>query len=214
LDWLRYFAEPAITDAFSLETSGTPHKHGIQAQQESPMRKFLIPAAILASTLAAAAPAAAQWAPNGNAYGYNNYGQGRRLEVRVMQLRRQIAQLDRRNILRDREARRLDAEARNIEYRIRELRQYGIDSRERYTIERRIARLEQNIRYQANDGDRRYADNNGYGNGYNDNGYNNYDRDRDGRDDRYEDDRGRDFDGRGDGKKDKKDKRDHDRDDD
>jgi len=175
------------------------------------MRIFLIPATMLAATLAMAVPAAAQWAPNGNAYGYNNAGQGRRLEARIDNLRRQIAQLDRRNILSNREARRLDAEARNIEYRFRELRQDGIDRRERYMIESRIARLEQNIRYQASDGDRRYADNNnGYGNGYNDNGYNNYDRDRDGRDDRYEDDRGRDHDG----KKDKKDKRDHDRDDD
>lgn len=176
------------------------------------MRKFLISAAVLASTLATAAPAAAQWAPPGYGYGYGNQGQTRRLEVRVMQLRRDIAQLDRRNILSNREARRLDAEARNIEYRIRELGQYGIDRRERYMIERRIARLEQNIRQQANDGDRRYRDNR-Y-DGYNDNGYNAYDRDRDGRDDRYEDDRGRDFDSFDEGKKDKKDKkdkRDHDR---
>ena len=193
------------------------------------MRKFVIPAIILASTLATAAPAAAQWTPNGNAYGYNNGGQGRRLEARVIQLRRQIAQLDRRNILSNREARRLDAEAQSIEYRIRESRHNGIDSRERYMIERRIARLEQNIRYQANDGDRRQAGYNGYngyndngyngyngynGNGYNGNGYNAYDRDRDGRDDRYEDDGGRDSDRYRDGKKDKKDKRDHDRDDD
>jgi hypothetical protein len=166
------------------------------------MRKFLIPAAVLAATLATAAPAAAQWAPNGNAYGYDNRGQGRRLEVRLMQLRREIAQLDRRNILSNREARRLDAEARHIEYRIREMRQYGLDRRERFMIERQIARLEQNIRYQATDGNRRYGDNrysdNRYGdNRYssnNDNGYYSYDRDRDGRDDRYEDDRGFDHD--------------------
>ncbi len=155
------------------------------------MRKFLISAALVTATLAAAAPASAQWArPQGNAYGYDNFGQGRRLEARVMQLRRQIAQLDRRNILSNREARRLDAEARNLEYRVRQLRQGGIDPRERFVIERQIAQLEQRIRYQATDGNRRY--------GYNDDGpgYGNFDRDRDGRDDRYEDDRGRDHDGR------------------
>ena len=48
------------------------------------MRKYLISAAILASTIAAAAPAAAQWAPSGNAYGYNNYGQGNRLEKQIV----------------------------------------------------------------------------------------------------------------------------------
>jgi hypothetical protein len=162
------------------------------------MRKFLITAAALASTIAVAAPAAAQWQqPNGYAYGYNNRGQARRLEVRVMQLRREIAQLDRRNLLSNREARRLDAEARNLEYRVRQLSYNGIDPRERFYIERQISRLEQQIRREASDGDRRFGDrrydNDRYGNDgrY---GGNVYDRDRDGRDDRYEDDRGREHD--------------------
>lgn len=147
------------------------------------MRKFLIPAAVIAATLATAAPAAAQWAPQGNAYGYNNnYGQVRRLEVRVMQLRRQIQQLDRRNILSNNEARRLDAQARNLEIRVRQLGRNGLNSRERYTIERQIAQLEQRIRNQANDGNRRYGNNNNY-----------YGNDRD-RDDRYNDGRRRDRD--------------------
>lgn len=146
------------------------------------MRKYLIPAAIIASTLAAAAPAAAQWQPQGNAYGYENRGQGRRLEVRIMQLRREIAQLDRRNIISNREARRLDAEARNLEMQFRQMSYNGIDRRERYVLMQRIDRLEQNIRRQATDGNRRGNDR------YDSNGY---DRDRDGRDDRYEDDRGR-----------------------
>ena len=111
------------------------------------MRKFLIPAALLVSTIAASAPAAAQWAqPNGYARGYNNHGQARRLEVRVMQLRREIAQLDRRNILSNREARRLDAEARNLEYRVRQQSYNGLNQRERWNIEQRIARLEMEIR--------------------------------------------------------------------
>src|SRR5687767_12706111 len=104
------------------------------------MRKFLIPAALIASTIATAAPAAAQWAPQGNAYGYENRGQGRRLEVRVIQLRREIARLDRRNILSNREARRLDADARNLEYRVRQQSFNGLSPRERFNIEQRIAR--------------------------------------------------------------------------
>jgi septal ring factor EnvC (AmiA/AmiB activator) len=160
------------------------------------MRKFLIPAAVLAATLATAAPAAAQWAPQGNAYGYDNRGQGRRLEVRLMQLRRDIAQLHRRDMLSNREAHRLDGEARSLEYRIRQLRQYGISREERYSIDRQIARLQQRIHNQATDGNRRYGENRYGDNRYNanSNGYYGYDRDRDGRDDRYEDDRGFDHD--------------------
>ena len=77
------------------------------------MRKFLVSAALLASTVAVAAPApaSAQWyppQPQGYAYGYNNnYGQVRRLQVRIDQIQRQIVQLDRRNILSNREADRL-----------------------------------------------------------------------------------------------------------
>jgi hypothetical protein len=155
------------------------------------MRTFLISAAIAAATLATAAPAAAQWAPPyGNAYGYNNHGQVRRLEARVDQIRRQIRQLDRRNILSEREAYRLSEEARDLDRRINALARNGFSGRDRYDVERRIARLEQRVYREANDGDRRFGRHNGY-NGYNDNGYNGYDRDRDGRDDRYEDDRGR-----------------------
>ena len=160
------------------------------------MRKFLVSAALLASTLAVAAPAAAQWAPpapQGYGYGYNNHGQVRRLEARVDHVRRTIRQLDRRNILSDREARRLGEEARYLDQRIDHLARNGFSGRDRYDIEHRLARLEQRIHREANDGNRYAA----YGN-------NGFDRDRDGRDDRYEDDRGRDHDGR----------RDRDRDDD
>jgi len=150
------------------------------------MRKFLISAALMASTVAVAAPAAAQWAPpvpQGYAYGYNNQGQVRRLEVRVQQIRHQIRQLDRRNILSNREARSLNNEAYSVQMRIRQLGYNGLNGRERYNVERRIARLEQRVYREARDGNNRYGYNQAYG-------YNAYDRDRDGRDDRYEDDRG------------------------
>ena len=189
------------------------------------MRKFLISLAVATSALAVATPASAQYypqpqnygygqqqgygygQPQGYAYGYNNnYGQVRVLQVRINQIQRQIERLDRRNILSNREARRLRDESRELEFRLARLSRFGLDPRERQNIEIRIARLEQRIRYAANDGNRwgRNGYNNGY-NGYGQNGYSGYgqngydgqyasDRDRDGRDDRYEDDRGHDHD--------------------
>jgi hypothetical protein len=151
------------------------------------MRKVLISLAVAVSALAVAAPASAQYfpgQPQGNAYGYNNnYGQARRLQVRIDQIQRQIDQLDRRNILSNKEARRLRDESRSLERRLAQVSRYGLNPRERQNIEIRIARLEQRVRYEASDGNRRFGQN-----GYN--GQNAYDRDRDGRDDRYEDDRG------------------------
>jgi hypothetical protein len=169
------------------------------------MRKLLISVVAAASTMAIAVPAAAQLTvsvgtqygsqygsyygnqygtPYGNAYGYhNNAGQVRDLMVRLNHLERQISLLDRRNILSDREANRLRFQADRIERQLRAASYNGLNGYEARDIYVRIARLEQNVRYQANDG-------NGYGNrGYGSYG-NAYDRDRDGRDDRYEDDRG------------------------
>jgi len=157
------------------------------------MRKFLISAALAASTFVAAAPAAAQYypqQPQGYAYGYqNNYGQVRRLQVRIDQLQRQISHLDRRNILSEREARRLRDESRGLERRLRSAAHNGLNGRERYDIERGIQRLEYRIQREARDGNRYGYHQTGYGYG---DGWS--DRDRDGRNDRYENDRGRDHD--------------------
>ena len=156
------------------------------------MRKFVIAAALAASALTAAAPAAAQYypqQPQGYGYGYgNNWGQVRRLQVRVDQLQRQISHLDRRNILSEREAARLRNDSREIEQRLRYSARNGLNGREAYSIDRRIQRLEYRIQREAHDGNRygRYSYNDGRG-GWSD-------RDRDGRNDRYEDDRGRDHD--------------------
>lgn len=169
------------------------------------MRKFLISAVLAASTLAMAAPAAAQWSvtignqygnpygnqygnPYGNAYGYNNNrGQVQTLMVRLNHIERQINRLDRRNVLSEREAGRLRFQASRIARQLQAASYNGLNSYEARDIYVRIARLEQNVRYQANDGNA-YANRSygSYGNGY--------DRDRDGRDDRYEDDRGYDHD--------------------
>jgi hypothetical protein len=153
------------------------------------MRKFLISTALAASTLVAAAPAAAQYYPQGNAYGYNNYGQARRLQVRIDQLQRQISQLDSRNILSEREASRLRSDSRQLEQRLRYSARNGLNGREGYEIERGIQRLEYRIQREARDGNRY-----GYNgrNGYYDARYN--DRDRDGLNDRYERDHGTNYD--------------------
>ena len=151
------------------------------------MRNLLITLAAAASALAVATPAAAQYAPQprGHAYGHNNnFGQARALQVRIDNIQRQIVQLDRRNILSDREARRLRQDARQLEQRLRAVRQNGLHPNERYSIERRLAQLEQRLWRDARDGNR-------WGNNQQ---HSAYDRDRDGRDDRYEDDRGRDHD--------------------
>ena len=154
------------------------------------MRKFFIAAALAASALTAAAPAAAQYYPSqppGYGYGYNNYGQVRRLQARVDHLQRQIRHLDSRNILSEREASRLRGESREIERRLHYAARNGFNGWERQDIERRVQRLEYRIHREARDG-------NGWRNGryYNDASWN--DRDRDGRYDRYEDDRGYDHD--------------------
>lgn len=152
------------------------------------MRKFVISAALAASTLVAAAPAAAQWyppQPQGNAYGYNNYGQVRRLDARIDAIQRQITRLDRRNILSNREAARLRGESRDVEYRLHRIARNGLTGWERNDIENRIRRLEVRIQREARDGNRY----NGY---YAQTGWS--DRDRDGLDDRFERDRGTNYD--------------------
>ena len=142
------------------------------------MRKFLIPAAVAAATLAIAAPAAAQYAqPYGNAYGYNNYGQTRALQVRIDNIQRQIRHLDQRNILSNREAARLLNDSRDLERRLRRSARNGLNRSEHNAVVTRLARLEQRLWRDARDGNR-YGDRNWS------------DRDRDGRNDRFEDDRG------------------------
>ena len=150
------------------------------------MRKFLISAAIAAGAMTIAAPAAAQWAPAppaygapyGNAYGYGyNQGQVRNLQVRIDQLQRQIRRLDRRNVLTNREAARLLNDTRALERRLFRSARNGLTYGEIRAVEVRLANVERRLYRDARDGrrwgDRRFGD-----------------RDRDGRNDRWEDDRG------------------------
>jgi len=145
------------------------------------MRKFLVSAAIAASAIGLAAPAAAQWAPPpppGYGYGYHhNYGQVRRLDARIDALQRRIRHLDRRDILSEREAARLYQQSRELEHRLHFAARNGLSGWEAQDIERRIYRLEARIHREARDF------NSWRGEGRHD-GWS--DRDRDGRNDRYE----------------------------
>jgi len=167
------------------------------------MTKFLIPVALLASTIAVAAPAAAQWAqpvPQGYAYGYNNQsnrGLARAYAQRISRLHQQIHRLGERRQLSRSEFLRLNRAVDVLENRLARASYRGLNRQEVYAIERDLARLERNIYREARDGGG-YRDHHSQSQ-YNYSQYGNqYDRDRDGRDDRYEDDRGRDHDERDD----------------
>ena len=166
------------------------------------MRKVLIALAAAGSALALASPASAQYYPqpqqpygyNGyghNGYGYNGFGQVQQLQQRIDALQNRIRWMDRTNG-RGHSANRLKEEARSLEKQIRKSSRYGLNPYELNSIEARLARLEQRVQFAGN---ARYG-RGGYGyNGYNANNGGYYgDRDRDGRDDRYEDDQGHDRD--------------------
>jgi hypothetical protein len=153
----------------------------------------MIALAASGAAFVAATPASAQYypqpqpgygAPYGNAYGYNNgFRNVRALQARVDRIQRDLVRLSRARAISPNEFNNRYGEARDIEQRLR--RDFrdgrGLNGNEIFGIERRIARLEQRIARDTRDGNRW---------GYN--GYNGQymDRDRDGRNDRYEDDRG------------------------
>jgi hypothetical protein len=155
------------------------------------MRKLILILAAAGTALAVAAPAAAQYYPQQQPYGYggqqygngynnnygNNYGQARGLQARIDAVQYRIDRLDRRGG----GANGLRKEARNIERQLQRSARYGLNPYQAGDLNNRIARLEQQVNYAMS----------GRGGGY---GYNNAsgfsDRDRDGRDDRYEDDQG------------------------
>jgi len=164
------------------------------------MRKFVIALAAAGSALAFASPASAQYYPQPqsygyggqpygyNGYGYNGFGQVQRLQVRIDALQNRIRWMDRANVIRDRSADRLKEEARDIERRLHRDARYGLNPYELNNLQARIARLEQRAQFAS----ARFGSRYGY-NGYNGGYYG--DRDRDGRDDRYENDHGWDQDG-------------------
>ena len=170
------------------------------------MRKVLISTILAASTLAIAAPAAAQWTLSygnqyggqygnqyggqyGNGYGYQqNYGQARQYQTRITQLHNRIHSLQ--NRLSRGEFLRLNQEVDSLKNRLRQVSYGGIGQWEARDLNWRIAQIERTIYRFARD-DRGNGGHHGNQYGYNQYGY---DRDRDGLDDRYERDGGRDYD--------------------
>ena len=165
------------------------------------MRKIVLYVAAAGAALIGASPAAAQFYPQqqpygyngyGNAYGHNTWGQVRSLQVRLNNVERQINRLDRRDRIGDNSADRLRFEADRLEQRLRNVSRNGLNPYEANDINVRIARLEQRVQFAMQNRNGRYGQYGWNGN----NGYNGQfvDRDRDGRNDRYEDDRGHDHD--------------------
>lgn len=157
------------------------------------MRKLVLSLAAAGAALVVASPAAAQYYPApqpygyGQPYGYNNGPSVHALQHRIDAIQQQINQLGRYNGISDRSVHQLQHEAHDVEHRLRGAARYGLNGYEANDIQRRIARLEQRVQYSMSRGYGRY----GY-NGYNSGQF--VDRDRDGRDDRYENDRGWDHD--------------------
>jgi hypothetical protein len=129
------------------------------------MRKFLIPIAAAASTLAVAAPASAQvWAPPVYQYNPYNYGYGfnggnfaRSMESRVQRVRMDIRVMRDRRILSRGEARGLDNQARRLQDRIFRASRFGINPYEARSLETQIFNLQRRVAKEASDWDRRYG---------------------------------------------------------
>jgi hypothetical protein len=129
------------------------------------MRKFLIPIAAAASTLAVAAPASAQvWAPPVYQYNPYNFGYGfnginfaRSMESRVQRIRMDIRVMRDRRILSRGEARGLENQARRLQDRIFRASRFGINPYEARSLENQIFNLQRRVAQEANDWDRRYG---------------------------------------------------------
>ncbi len=137
------------------------------------MRKFIVPIIALAS-IAAAAPATAQYWGGNQGQGVHQR-QGNGIQQRIRAVSFQIDRLSQRGALTNAETRSLRRELGWVAGRAQRYRwdddRRGYDRGEQRDLWNRLARLEQRVRYEARDGDRRYS--------YND-------RDRDGVPNRYD----------------------------
>ena len=123
------------------------------------MRKFLISIA-LASTVMTAAPAMAQYrGGNGARVEWNRGGPSRQaINELLRDLSRAENRIDRseqRGIISRREAFSLRREAHRIEVRLNQASRNGISGREFASLRAQVNRLEQRVRIERNDRDRR-----------------------------------------------------------
>ena len=150
------------------------------------MKKVVLALVAAGSALAFATPAAAQYypappaygAPYGNAYGYqNNWGQVRSLQVRSTMCSARSSSSIAATAFATARPTACAAKRNQLENRLQRATRYGLNGYEANDINVRVARLEQRVQYSL-------------ANRYGNRAYAYSDRDRDGRNDRYEDDRG------------------------
>ena len=122
------------------------------------MRKILVSVAVATATLAAV-PAAAQYHSNHNRPAYGQRGPNWQA---VNDLRRDLARIEdritrsaRRGIISQREASGLRREANRIENRLQRASRGGLTVREFAQLRAQTMRLEQNLRVERRDNDRR-----------------------------------------------------------
>ncbi len=134
------------------------------------MRKFSLVIAAAGAALGIAAPASAQYYPQpaygygyappaygygyqsayGHAprgYGYNGAGIVQRLDYRIAGIRSQIRGMQSRGQLRWNKARNLDRQAMSLQRRVHQSAWNGVGGYEARSLELRVARLEQQVRY-------------------------------------------------------------------
>ena len=124
------------------------------------MRNLILGSAAVASSVAMAVPAAAQYYPQprygqdqNNGYGYNNGSASfRNLQVRIDRLQQRIRELDARNMLTNEQARQRFNESRIIERQLHNLARDGLSRRETYDLERGLSQFEQQVRNDMNGG--------------------------------------------------------------
>lgn len=116
------------------------------------MRKFIVPAVIIAA-MGAAAPAAAQYHPG---YG-NQYRSDNGVDRRIERIEDRIRKAADRGRISPREANRLIREARGIDRLEDRYSRNGLTRREHQDIQNRIHHLQQRLRFDRQDG-RRWND--------------------------------------------------------
>jgi Spy/CpxP family protein refolding chaperone len=129
------------------------------------MFKIVIPA-IMASTVALAAPAAAQYRgdypdsrySNGRDYDGRHhdgrYSDGREIRSQIDQMIDRIHRAEDRDMISKREEDRLMREARNIQRLYHRYRANGLNGREAHELQSRIQNLRQQFRFERQDGRR------------------------------------------------------------
>ena len=114
------------------------------------MRKFLVSAALVVSTAVAAAPAAAQYYPQGNRYG-DQYRHGGNVEQQLHQIRQRIERAEDRDRISNREREQLLRQVFQVDRLYARYRRNGLTRWEMQDIQNRIQHLRQRFRWERQD---------------------------------------------------------------